>query len=186
MREAIAEETNTVGQEFNKVALDLLVASAEELFDSYKCTISRREITGASVPGQEVNLGAACGFTGEFVRGMLAIAIDDQLASVINPVANGAKDANYDWIGELANQLLGRLKNKLLSWNVEVALSTPVVVHGAQLSIASLQRKAEQIDFNANESSTISVWWDAEVDPALELTQENAPEVQAEGEMVLF
>merc|ERR1712146_853533 len=87
---------------------------------------------------------------------------DDQLASVINPVANGAKDANYDWIGELANQLLGRLKNKLLSWNVEVALSTPVLVHGAQLSIASLQRKAEQIDFNANESSTISVWWDAE------------------------
>jgi CheY-specific phosphatase CheX len=39
-----------------------------------------------------------------------------------------------DWTGELANQLLGRIKRKLNLYGVDISLSTPVVFAGKQFN----------------------------------------------------
>ena len=178
-------EENLVEQEFEAVALELLTEVTKELFETYEHAVERVDTSDAEAAGKDLTLGAAIGFTGEYVRGVLVIALDEEMARCLNPVSKTNPHTDYDWIGELANQLLGRLKNKLLSYSIEVALSTPVVVHGSQLSIGTLQRTSTRLCFR-HQNLFANVWWDAEVDPALEMSTENAPDVQAEGEMVLF
>ena len=40
-----------------------------------------------------------------------------------------------DWLGELSNQLLGRLKNQLSQFGLKIQVSTPVVLMGPRLSV---------------------------------------------------
>lgn len=175
-----------VSAEFNELAVTLLDLSTEELFENYACSLTKAD--SAKIDGRRVELalGAAIGFTGEFVRGVLAIALDDGLAAKVNPLSSGGQEGCLnDWIGEIANQLLGRLKNKLLGFNIELAMSTPVVVQGSHIKIGTLHRKSTHLTFSHGEN-TLELWWDAEVDPALEISEEEAPDVQLEGEMVMF
>lgn len=186
MQEASEDQRHPVVVEFEKLALELLTQSAVELFSSYDCPLNAEGDPRPTSETEHVSLGAAIGFTGEYVRGMLAIGLDDSIAMRMNPVpGRQIEDADQDWIGELANQLLGRLKNKLLSYNVELALSTPVVVQGTQIRFAAARHGAAHLRFQSV-GDFADIWWDAEVDPALQLSEDQAPDVQLEGEMVLF
>lgn len=51
--------------------------------------------------------------------------------------ASASTDVNdlRDWVGEMTNQLLGRIKNKLLGHGLELLLSTPTVVYGCAVDI---------------------------------------------------
>ena len=186
MSHASEQSSRSVAEEFLDLAIDLLTRSAFELFETYGCTIERGSRSPEAKVHLDLTLGAAIGFTGEYVRGILAIAVDDELAKRLNPVLPDPDSCGGDdWIGELANQLLGRLKNKLLRFNIEVAITTPIIVHGSHLKIGTVHRKATRLAFSSG-ASQADVWLDAEVDPALAISEEDAPDVQAEGAMVLF
>jgi chemotaxis protein CheX len=43
--------------------------------------------------------------------------------------------AMVDWAGEISNQLLGRLKNRLCLFGLDFAISTPTVVRGDKLTL---------------------------------------------------
>ena len=179
------EATASAADDFRSRALGDLQSAAEELFANYGAELKLDTSAEELQRRLELTLGAAIGFTSPHVRGILAITVDDDLAHQMNPVANGnAGDASGDWIGELANQLLGRLKNKLLSCGVELALSTPVIVEGNHLRIGGVQRRATKLRFT-DSTREADIWWDAEVDDDLVLV-ESAEEAQAEGDMLLF
>lgn len=182
---ALANPEQDVVAEFHGIVMQQLDASATELFDSYGQPMSLSGEAEETKRKLNLALGAAIGFTGEHVRGVLAIAVDEDLAVKMNPLPTGSDPgASQDWIGELANQLLGRLKNKLLSVGVELALSTPVVVQGNDLRIGAVHRRATRLTFTNNQNEA-AVWWDAEVDGDLVLS-ESDEEAQAEGDMLLF
>lgn len=62
-------------------------------------------------------------------------------ASITTSMDSAASVADFpieccaDWLGELANQLGGRLKNKLNGFGVQPVLSTPTTVHGKGLRL---------------------------------------------------
>ncbi|MDD9942496.1 MAG: chemotaxis protein CheX [Myxococcales bacterium] len=180
----------SVVEEFHKLAIDHLQAAAIALFSDYGKDLQVSESTKEEKRRLSLSLGAAIGFTSEHVRGVLAIAVDERLAKDMNPLstddsgAENSKANSTDWIGELANQLLGRLKNKLLANGVELALSTPVVVQGTHLRLGAVHRRATRLLFTDAENQA-HVWWDAEVDSDLVIS-ESTEEPQSEGEMVLF
>jgi hypothetical protein len=70
------------------------------------------------------------GFVGDSVRGTCLLAAPEGTIRAAAPHAAAARD----WIGELANQLVGRLKAKLMARGGTIALSTPVVLRGVKLS----------------------------------------------------
>ena len=78
-------------------------------------------------------LASFMGFTGRLLRGTLTIVAPLSFIAKTYPLP--AKHgfewelAMYDWSGEMANRVLGRIKNQLASRGVEVEPSTPRVMH---------------------------------------------------------
>lgn len=70
------------------------------------------------------------GFTSPDFRGNLALVLSSQLAE-----ATLEGTDVIDWVGELANQMLGRVKNKLVPYAIELDIATPVVVAGLSIRV---------------------------------------------------
>jgi hypothetical protein len=100
------------------------------------------------------------------MRGTLLLATSSEPLGRTSPM----RDASLrEWIAELSNQLLGRIKNKLIAHGVTLHLSTPVVLRGQQ--IAPLSR-AELVPYLfACDGGYVCVWFDAEITAGLDLTQ---------------
>jgi CheY-specific phosphatase CheX len=75
---------------------------------------------------------AVLGFSADNLRGGLALGISFELAKKIAP-PGGAPE--HDWVGELANQILGRIRNQLLRYDVDLGLGPPVVLAGVGSSV---------------------------------------------------
>ncbi len=90
------------------------------------------------------SMHAIIGFAGTQIKGSLAISADNELIKMTHP--NGpmgmpvTEDDLPDWLGELANQLLGRLKNMLLRRGVDFGITTPSVFIGK--AITTIKRDA--------------------------------------------
>jgi len=82
-------------------------------------------------PGHEVV--AVIGYAADEVRGGMALGISKKLAEMTMPTPDTPL---YDWAGELANQILGRVRNKMLAYQIDVQISTPVVLHGLGVQVA--------------------------------------------------
>ena len=69
-------------------------------------------------------LSASVAFSGERAVGTLAIFLPVELARRLLPTAVGSIE---DWVGELANQLTGRLVNRLTMRGLVLRIATPTV-----------------------------------------------------------
>lgn len=58
-----------------------------------------------------------------------------------------------DWLGELGNQLGGRLKNKMACYGLSPTLSTPVVVSGIGLALSSTATRTYETNASFGEYS---------------------------------
>jgi len=79
------------------------------------------------------NIVAVLGFAADHLRGGLALGISFELAKRISPQGVGTPD--HDWVGELANQVLGRMRNQLLRYDVDLGVGSPVVLAGVGISV---------------------------------------------------
>lgn len=83
------------------------------------------------------------GFAGTEMRGALSICCSSEVLSKTHPMAkvesNLSEDHIGDWMGEIANQLLGRVKNAVLRYGVEFNLSTPTIVRGTNVTVLSIE-----------------------------------------------
>ena len=139
----------------------------------------------------ERTLGAAqlvsiIGFSSQNISGALLLALPNSLVERALP----APDASLaDWSGELANHLLGRLKNPLLDYQVVIDMSLPVVISGDGLRLPARTRPMTQYDSFASDWGQLLVRMEFEVTPALELVRESGPSQKQsmdEGELLLF
>jgi len=149
------------------------------------------DATAQNAEALDYTLAASIGFAGESIRGMLVLTADRPLVSASLPPEVQSRvptDASLcDWIGELANQLLGRIKNRLLRYGVDFEMSIPSVVQGRNLKRAlpdgSLSRKMAF----THASGTVSLCFEARAENLAKMLAETpALESLTEGEVMLF
>jgi len=155
------------------------VLSAEacvELFAAYGT-----EITPAATapPRDELTLSAAIGFIAKGLRATCLIAANEGLLNASCPCSSQARD----WMGEIANQLLGRLKMKLLGIGVDVTLTTPLAFSGVQLT-ASPRANVRPSLFTCD-SGFVTLWMEVEAAQSFEFGTPCAQGAET-GDMIFF
>lgn len=162
---------------------DLISDCCQELFAAYELHLE--PVDSAAFPPQDSLLYCSVmGFGGRQVRGALV------LVSTIEPLErthSGDDESHQDWIRELSNQLMGRVKNRLLSLGADVLLATPAAISGKNLDLTSGTPTAPQV-FRAG-SGVVCVWIECEYLDGFELPTTPSGNLEAalpEGEALLF
>jgi hypothetical protein len=165
----------------NQAIVDsIVVRVTEELFAAYEVKVLEQP-EPSSDPGDEVPYAGVIGFTGDAMRGTLVLAPTRKLLER----SYSALPCEFrDWAGELANQLLGRIKNSLRAYGIEIHASTPVILKGTYL--ASVPRGELSLRCFAASPGNVSVWFDAEVEDGTALAEHESPEGPREGDTILF
>jgi CheY-specific phosphatase CheX len=145
---------------------------------------------GTTLPVGTDMIVASIGLAGPDFRGALIVHAPPVFfarsfpASLNRTVVSDA--AMIDWAGEISNQLLGRLKNRLGQLGLDFAISTPTVVRGDKLTLntpaPSVQRALQVADARAD------VVFHIAHDAGKPLLPASGPAIAAslEGEALLF
>ena len=167
----------------NEAIIETTVSeSCISLFEDYSLPL--RRVTTGQVDDEDAELlyCGVVGFSGEQMRGSLLLATSREPLGRTSPT----NDASFrEWIAELANQLLGRVKNKLIPRGVTLHLSTPIVLRGQHLAPIP---HATLVPFAFRcEGGFVCVWFDAELAQGVDLSQvEESAGLINEGESMLF
>ncbi len=148
-----------------------------ELFAAYDLELRP---SPAAVASTTVVFSAVMGFVGQKLRGTMLLAADEGTLTGSCPSGGRLRD----WAGELANQLVGRMKSKLLSRGVDVGLSTPIVWTG--LRIEPLPKGQLQPDYFVSSRGMVLVWLELEIESGLKLLEEESRQSEPEGAIVVF
>ena len=157
---------------------DLTAACCVELFAAYGVTLSPS--TADFIASDEVLLSGVIGFVGPELRGTCLLVANRTPVELSSP----KKEHTRDWIGELTNQLVGRLKRKFLGYGLEVALTTPVVLSGVHLR--PIPRRELSPRVFSTDSGSIMVWLEVEAEPGFEFGPATSDSTNAEGDVVMF
>jgi len=169
---------------------EIAAAACEELFARYGVTV-RRAAEGDEPVSPDFLLCSVIGFSGRDVRGTLVLALTDELSGRSNPVSGSTPGAvssrvtQRDWVGELSNQLLGRIKIELLRCGVEIYLNLPAVLLGQHL--APLPRsQLKPLKFTLGDGAA-AVWIEVEARPGFKIeTGKTDVQGPAAGDALLF
>lgn len=143
-------------------AMDLMAERATpEIFGAYGLDLIRADVE--QTPG-DVTLCGIIGFSGPGVRGTCT------LATTAGPLdaTNIAKSPHRDWIAELTNQIMGRIKALLLAREVEVYITTPVVMRGERLAPVT-RGDSRPTAFHNDEHGSVFVWTEIETAPEISI-----------------
>jgi hypothetical protein len=123
--------------------IDLYVQCTGELFTAYGLVAGARD----TLPRRphEMRYVSILSASGEKIRLLSTLNIDESLLICMHP--SGARELSQrhleDWCRELNNQLVGRMKNKLLRMGCEVTTGLPSLITGTDISPVS----APDLDF---------------------------------------
>jgi CheY-specific phosphatase CheX len=106
---------------------DIVVVSASALFRSYDIPASYMG-TVPYCPAAWADQVAIVELGGGKLRGSLVLCIPTSLLIKSHPMGGTEQADLVDWLGELSNLLLGRVKNRLLAHGITVELSSPVTI----------------------------------------------------------
>ncbi len=146
-----------------------------ELFSHYGVAIRPTERSDSNLA-----FCAIIGFTGNDMSGSLLVACSREPLTLAGENVRNI----HDWLAELANQMLGRIKNRLLGLGTVIYATTPIILRGEHLAPLGDQPRSQL--FFAN-GGVLSVWFDVDLLSNLELA--TTPDVSAsvrEGETLLF
>lgn len=155
--------------------------SCIELFSDYSLQLRAREAATVE-PAVPLLYCGVVGFSGEEMRGTLLLGTSREPLGRTSP----ANDSSLrEWIAELSNQLLGRIKNKLLTRGVNLHLSTPIVLRGEHIAPVG---RAELVPLAFTcDGGLVCVWLDYELKPGIDISKTVTLEDQMiEGSSMLF
>jgi len=151
--------------------LSMASAACVELLQDYGVTVSRRtsdQVANAEGPV----LFGVIGFVGAGLSATCLLGAQQRLVEASCRGGNRPRD----WIAELANQLVGRVKMKLLSCGLNVTMTTPLALSGVQLT--PLPRLGQEPLVFESELGTALVWLELETDEHFVLAAEEPLDVQ--------
>jgi hypothetical protein len=134
----------------------------------------------AAVAAEIVFLGFA-GFGGPQLSGSLVLGATDGVLRR----SNNTDSAADDWMAELANQFLGRIKNRLLRAGIPIHRIPPAVMRGPAAALRSTRggRPVALMD----RDDAVLIWIESELPLAgSEARFQEQPDVMEEGEVILF
>lgn len=169
-------------REVEALMTQLAISASTALFEAYDLAVA---------PAVEIRLGdedniafmAMTKFVGSRLQGTLVLGASAGPLRSSNRVGSNERD----WIAELANQLMGRLKNKLLRIGVEVFGVQPSVVSGQNLAPVFNRPNFKPLLFSGPDRGLICVWIEVEAAADLSLEAPNDETgIPTEGEVILF
>jgi CheY-specific phosphatase CheX len=87
------------------------------------------------------DLAGHIGFTSDQMKGSLTLLCDMKFLEKTYPASSDGQKAEdtelKDWLGEMANLLLGRTKNILLEYGINLSLGTPTIITGKEINFDS-------------------------------------------------
>lgn len=134
----ILESTSTTHEADIRQLQEVVVRSAFELFAASGVTVTRISGPRLRHPKHLQDLVGMIGFAGPSAKGSIGIRTPRVVAVQTHPLrASGPIDeaASEDWMGELTNRLLGRVKNHCLSLGLELYIGVPRVVTGTAMDL---------------------------------------------------
>jgi CheY-specific phosphatase CheX len=161
-----------------KLVDEIALEACANLFQAYGVPLETVPAAGATAP----TLSAVIGFSGPGIRGTCILAASEVPITMSNPIGGSPRA----WIAELSNQLVGRIKNKLLAHGAEVYVTTPVVLRGELLAAVDAKNILPPRAF-ASKDGHVFVWIELETDPTLvlSLTPRDAAAAE-EGDALMF
>jgi CheY-specific phosphatase CheX len=82
---------------------------------------------------------AVIGFSRDDFGGALGFAAEGNIVKAAYAEHNSV--LSDSWVGEISNQLVGRLKSGLLSYGVVIRLAIPMVLHGLDIQVRQSETK---------------------------------------------
>jgi CheY-specific phosphatase CheX len=161
-------------QEAQKLLDDLSGSRVRELFKAYGVDLVAAN--PGQVNGKTLDYCAIIGFSGEGIRGTIAVAGSSGLLAASNPTPGGPQ---RDWVAELANQLMGHVKNGLRAHAVQVYITMPVVLRGQRLALEGSGAARPQIYTSTSAVGylDLALWVDVETTPEFRMTSEEDPKL---------
>lgn len=117
--------------------------SVAEFFASITCLVpykanAKIQEAATALP---VSFASVIGYTGESMKGSMVLVCERELLDKSHPNHGMGMPVGepeiLDWVGEAANQILGRIKNKLSAGGVKFAMGTPTTVTGKSMQITA-------------------------------------------------
>jgi CheY-specific phosphatase CheX len=168
-----------------RLILESIVRDATvDLFHSYDVPFAPTHVPyTARVP----DVAGVIGFSGDELRGSVLIAAPEQTLLACSCLG-GVKVCSLDWVGELANQLLGRIKSGLGRYSLSIQLATPVAVRGVDLQIQAGETQERWALSFETPYGLAFVHLAADVAPGIAFVEAgpDAVESAAEGELMFF
>jgi CheY-specific phosphatase CheX len=162
--------------EMTRVIQEMAGSACVELMQAYGVQLVAAD---GWVESEELMFSGVMGFVGEQVRGTCLLAAPQGTIQAAAPKDAGTRD----WVGELSNQLVGRLKAKLMSRGATIALSTPVVLRGVKLS--PLPRTDVEPVVLQSPQGKVLVWLEVEIEDGFQFHEERALSA-TEGDLLMF
>lgn len=163
---------------------DVVQNAALELFDAYRFPVTP---TGPAIPPPErkarVELAAVIGFVADQARGNLTIATSAPVLRASSP-AGGI----HDWLGEVSNQLLGRIKNKLAPYGLSIDVTPPLVVASGEVSVGGMRSDTVRMHTLSSSEGNLQLWLRIQLEESVVLAYQHELENVAakEGDLLLF
>lgn len=197
----MAEQLVLLGSE---IVDQVVVECTTRLFESTGCELEYRGCFVPRVgapPFPAHAMASVLGYSGNQLRGCLTLVCVEEMINTSRPPVLRSRnphptpDELRDWAGELANQLLGRVKNQLRKREVLFDVGVPLVVSAELLSLPPFNKDGSPWHEFAAADGTVSVRLDLEVAEGWQLPEASAlPKAGeddsgvelAEGELLLF
>jgi len=169
-----------------QTVLDVIVQSSTvELFQLYNVPIA--PVRRADVKNGEhryQDLVGVVAFDAPKLSGVLTLSLDSTLMAAMPNVPSDARPRR-DWIRELVNQLVGRIKNRLINFQVTLRIGLPTAMNGRALEVK--HRSAETIAVYAFRTlkGGVMVTLEGEIEPQV-LVYAGGKLPVLEGELIEF
>jgi hypothetical protein len=162
------EETEKGGlgmEDYRNRIQQLSIDACVRLFEDYG--LDMRHVAPVLPSAWDMVYCGIVGFSGENIRGGLVLAGSREALGASNPVQSAGI---RDWVAELANQLAGRVKSRLLAHDVELHIATPVVLRGEHLALEARGPVTPQWFHSSRSSERVCLWMDVDLAPAFTMS----------------
>lgn len=116
-------------------------------------------------PEPSYTLAGIVGFVGD-LSGTLLVGSNAELIGACHPLRNGGRPLTermlLDWIAELANQLMGRLKARLSEHGLSIKFSAPISLAGDRMRHLAARGRTYRAAFEGP-GGEVNIWFDAEI-----------------------
>lgn len=162
---------------------DIVAWAVEEVFESLSVPVKylgTRSIRDAHWAETLALIGL-----GGKLRGSLVLSAPVAVVSRSHPSHSNSADEVNDWLAELVNLMLGRIKARLYAFSVQIELSTPLTISAVAFRFERFAGTPVVHEFEVGDERVLVVF-EAVAEPNLRLIAPRGESVIEPGEVVTF